>query len=72
MQVRKWIVVLLALCAGATQAQAPARTPARSIGQQLYLPIYSHIWHGDADNKGLPTRTLVSISVSIQIGRAHV
>ena len=62
----KWLVMLAVFSSTLVQAQAPARTPARSIGQQLYLPIYSHIWHGDADNKGLPTRTLVSISVSIR------
>ena len=63
----KWLVMLAVVSSGLAhaQAQSPARTPGRSIGQQLYLPIYSHIWHGDADNKGLPTRTLVSISVSI-------
>ena len=62
----KFVVVLLALSAGAALAQTPARAPGRSAGQQLYLPIYSHIWHGDADGKGLPTRTLVSVSVSIR------
>lgn len=38
----------------------------RSVGQVLYLPIYSHVWHGEADGKGEPTKTLVSISVSIR------
>ncbi len=40
--------------------------PARSSGQTLYLPIYSHIWHGDFDRTGEPAKTLVSISVSIR------
>jgi hypothetical protein len=38
----------------------------RSVGQVLYLPIYSHVWHGEVDGKGEPTKTLVSISVSIR------
>jgi hypothetical protein len=38
----------------------------RSLGQSLYLPIYSHIWHGEMDKKGQPARTLVSVSVSIR------
>ena len=41
-------------------------SPGRSVGQRLYLPIYSHIWHGEVDSKGQPTKTLVSISVSIR------
>ena len=39
---------------------------ARSSGQTLYLPIYSHIWHGDFDRTGAPAKTLLSISVSIR------
>ncbi len=66
MRIAKWMVVLWALCAGAALAQAPARVAVRLTGQQLYLPIYSHIWHGDTDSKGQPTRTLMSISVSIR------
>ena len=45
---------------------AAAQAPARSSGQTLYLPIYSHVWHGDLDNKGQPAKALVSISVSIR------
>lgn len=40
--------------------------PTRSTGASLYLPIYSHIWHGDVDSRGQPVKTLVSISVSIR------
>ena len=39
---------------------------ARSAGEMLYLPIYSHIWHGELDNRGEPNKTLVSISVSVR------
>jgi len=39
---------------------------ARSSGQVLYLPIYSHVWHGDLDRRGEPAKALVSVSVSIR------
>ena len=38
----------------------------RTNGQVLYLPVYSHVWHGDVDSDGQPTKTLVSVSVSIR------
>ena len=40
--------------------------PARSLGQRLYLPVYSHVWHGEMDKSGQPMKTLVSVSVSIR------
>ncbi len=48
---------------GQSFAQAPV---GRSSGQMLYLPIYSHVWHGDLDGRGEPAKALVSISVSIR------
>ena len=48
---------------GHAAGQAPV---VRSSGQVLYLPIYSHVWHGDLDSKGEPAKALVSISVSIR------
>ncbi|MBS0335569.1 MAG: DUF3124 domain-containing protein [Proteobacteria bacterium] len=58
-------VALLAalLLAGPAIAQTPV---ARSTGQTLYLPIYSHVWHGDLDSRGEPAKALVSVSVSIR------
>ena len=38
----------------------------RSKGETLYLPVYSHIWHGEAGRDSKPARTLVSVSVSIR------
>ena len=38
----------------------------RSKGDTLYLPVYSHIWHGDIGRDGKPTKTLMSVSVSIR------
>lgn len=51
---------LLALACGAAHAQGTAR------GQTLYLPVYSHIWHGEVDSKGVPAKTLVSVLVSVR------
>ena len=56
-------LVLYLLACGLAHAQAPQ---GRSVGQDLYLPIYSHVWHGDTDGKREPTKTLVSVSVSIR------
>lgn len=39
--------------------------PALSRGQTLYLPIYSHVWHGNIKNKA-PEKSLVSALVSIR------
>lgn len=38
-----------------------------SAGQSLYLPIYSHLYHGDVHPKtGKPSETLVSTHISIR------
>lgn len=55
--------LLLALCGSFAMAETAL---GRSVGQTLYLPIYSHIWHGDMTNDGQRARTLVSVSVSIR------
>lgn len=56
-------LLLFALSGGLASGQT---LPGRSLGQNLYLPIYSHIWHGEMDNKGQPMKALVSVSVSIR------
>ncbi len=52
--------------AAVSPAGASQQAPVRSTGQSLYLPVYSHIWHGEMDRKGEPTRALMSVSVSIR------
>jgi hypothetical protein len=38
-----------------------------SIGQTLYLPVYSHLYHGEPHRKtGKPLETLVSTHVSVR------
>lgn len=57
------LTTLLALACMQAAAQTSAPT---ALGQQLYLPIYSHIWHGDSDREGQAAKTLVSVAVSIR------
>lgn len=60
-------LILTSLCLLLSCAQALGQTPlGRSLGQNLYLPIYSHIWHGDILADGERSKTLVSVSVSIR------
>lgn len=41
--------------------------PPLSAGQSLYLPIYSHLYHGDINPRtGKPSETLVSTHISIR------
>jgi hypothetical protein len=59
------VALLLAFACGHAAAQTPA--VARASGQTLYLPIYSHIWHGEVDNsQGKPAKTLLSVLVSVR------
>lgn len=43
-----------------------ADEPALLSGQTLYLPVYSHVYHGDPGKDGKPAQTLVSTHVSIR------
>lgn len=47
-------------------AAAHADEPALSKGQTLYLPIYSHLWHGDVKRGGYPLKDQLSALVSIR------
>ena len=56
------VLLLLSLAKGAS-----AQEPPLSAGQSLYLPIYSHIYHGEINpGTGKPSETLVSTLVSIR------
>ncbi|MCX7180955.1 MAG: DUF3124 domain-containing protein [Proteobacteria bacterium] len=43
-----------------------ADEPALRSVQTLYLPVYSHVYHGDPGKDGKPAQTLVSTHVSIR------
>lgn len=45
---------------------ASADEPALLTGQTLYLPVYSHVYHGNPDKTGKPAETLVSTHVSLR------
>lgn len=45
---------------------ADSDEPVLSKGQVLYLPIYSHVWHGDLKERGQPLKSPFSALVSIR------
>ena len=56
----------LAFAASASVAFAQD-APSLSSGQSIYLPVYSHLYHGEVNPKtGKPSETLVSTHVSIR------
>ena len=61
---KQLLAMLILIFYGASSAIA---TEELSLGQTLYLPVYSEIWHGDRviDNKH-PVKKLVSALVSIR------
>ena len=52
---------LLAL-AGSLQAAELGR----SAGQTVYVPVYSHIWHGNLDSRQKPQQLSLSAMLSIR------
>lgn len=49
-----------------TASAFAADEPTLLSGQTLYLPVYSHVYHGDPGRDGKPAQTLVSTHVSIR------
>jgi hypothetical protein len=58
--------ILALLTAFAIGVAAAADKPELVAEQTIYLPVYSHIYHGDPDRKGKPQQTLVSTHISIR------
>lgn len=52
--------------APAASAQQASALPPLSKGQTLYLPIYSHLWHGNTDRSGKADQAQLSALVSIR------
>lgn len=52
--------LFLSLPAAAQEMAPPVK------GQLVYLPVYSHIYHGNLDRKGNPDKVLLSALVSIR------
>lgn len=62
-----WKQILLAAALASTALPAMAEDAPLSSGQTLYLPVYSHIWHGDLVVEGrYPLKNQVSALVSIR------
>lgn len=56
------LLASLLFAAGASAQEAPVL----SKGQNLYLPIYSHIWHGNSGRSGKADMAQLSALVSIR------
>jgi hypothetical protein len=60
---RALILIIALLAAPSLQAADVLSTAAT---QTIYLPVYSHVYHGERDKNGKPSETLVSTHVSIR------
>jgi hypothetical protein len=61
---RQLFALLILVLSGTSTAIA---TEDLTLGQVLYLPVYSEIWHGDrVINNGRPVKKLVSALISIR------
>jgi hypothetical protein len=60
--------LLLGLLLGmmTTGSALSADEPVLSSGQSIYLPVYSHVYHGELGKDGKYSQTLVSTHVSIR------
>jgi len=58
------VVTALALMWAALPAHA--QEGRQSKGQTVYVPVYSHIWHGNLDSKQKPQMLLLSSMLSIR------
>lgn len=64
MAIRPLVLACLLACLPlAAIAQEP---PSAVRGQLVYLPVYSHIYHGSLDRKGKPGKVMLSALVSIR------
>lgn len=57
------VILAAAQIAGAAAEAAGAE---RRTGETLYVPVYSHIWHGNLDGSSKPARILLSSMLSIR------
>lgn len=60
---RQVLALLVLLLASPALAAEPPQT---SRGQSIYVPVYSHIWHGNLDARGKPQTLLMSSMLSIR------
>ena len=63
----KFLINIFSLLLLGVAASAHAEEVSLSSGETLYLPIYSHVWHGDTHPiKGEPMKAYMSALVSIR------
>jgi hypothetical protein len=64
---RATVARLVALVAALWLVRAEAaEAPELATGQTLYVPVYSHVLHGNLDSRGNPNRMLLSSMLSIR------
>ena len=57
---------LVVILSGFASAVGASEALALTTGETLYLPIYSHLYHGEADPKSGPSSLLTSTHISIR------
>lgn len=62
----RWKCGLAWCCMALSMAAVAQEALSLSTGQTLYLPIYSHLYHGEANGRGQPSLNLASAHVSIR------
>jgi hypothetical protein len=62
----RWYLIAGAAWVMAAAAAARAEPPALSQGETIYVPVYSHILHGNLDSRGNANRVLLSSMLSIR------
>lgn len=64
---RRLLVALFAALSLSSVVPAATAEPLRtSKGQTVYVPVYSHIWHGNLDGSGKPQTLLLSSMLSVR------
>lgn len=61
-----FVLAVLSLLVLAAQPAAAQEAPPLSRGQMVYVPVYSHIPHGNLDSRGQPAILLLSSALSIR------
>lgn len=60
------LVCLLALGGMTTATAQGGEPPPLTAGQTVYVPVYSHVQHGNQDRRGKPDEWLLSAMLSIR------
>jgi hypothetical protein len=60
------MIIRAALIAGLMLTASLAEAQERKTGETLYVPIYSHLSHGNLSASGTPDRMLLSATVSVR------